>query len=362
MKKTENIIYAAKITVIIFLLTILTYAAIGAQWLQVNPQTNWDNSLTGICTESTSCLINPQGNKDKKTSEDYYKKLDPMCINNEDFIEDYYCDNREWTTRTKLSALELLNLAERESQSKYTLHCGTLDEVGIDVDNRLKKSCQKSQTTVSCVNTACALKYDKGTALALIFNSQINDQFDSPLPVFGVKEDYCNNALKSTSFEKCTNGNLKDYDIYYNNKIQSLIYLPKTSSLQSFNQQQFSTNFIKNPFKTVSDYVKAVIHNPPRLNFEFFEQTKLFNKVYIAKSSNTKVFAFLEKTKNQEYLGVKYSGTSISQKHCSELFKLALPQGIFCENQPIPNEFMLVSKEKAITDHWTELTSSLRTK
>ncbi len=358
-------IFANKFILILLSVILTSAISFAAVWVPLIEKPNWDYSESGDCLQADYCFVTKEGDENKNRAIDYFKagnkKTEPRCIINNDYIKDFYCENGDWSTRTKILALELSNIAAAESPSEYTLFCGPIDVISIKTDSHFTGTFKKEQKNIPRVNSACTLKYSKGTALALSVNSDIDSKLHSPLLSLGVKEDYCNNAKNSLSFEKCTQGTLQDHDIYYNNKIQGLIYLPKSSSIQSFNVQQMFNDLIKNPLKLISDYVKAVIHNPNRadLNFDFFDKTKLFSNVYITKSGGVGIFAFLEKTTPQNYIGIKYSGVNLNSKSCEEIFKIST-EDFHCLNQPSPNEFMLAAKTPAAVKHWTNLTSSLR--
>lgn len=70
----------------------------------------------GWCPSNDQCLVNPFG---VGTYED------PICINNTEYIGDFYCNDGLWTSRTKLVAERLLSFVEDD----YVMVCGDYKDV-----------------------------------------------------------------------------------------------------------------------------------------------------------------------------------------------------------------------------------------
>jgi len=103
-----------------------SYRCEQGNWKLATIKYTWDNSEFGFCPSLTQCLVDPDGNGDNDNDPSAYSNSgtyieNPRCIETEQFIEDHYCDNGNWTSRTKLLATQLLDIQAVEDS--FTLYC-----------------------------------------------------------------------------------------------------------------------------------------------------------------------------------------------------------------------------------------------
>lgn len=83
----------------------------------------------GCCLKANQCLVNPKGNVNKNTAEEYYNALsqdqEPLCVNTGEFIGDYYCKDGTWISRTRFIALKLLDFVK--DKNDFSLFCDDFD-------------------------------------------------------------------------------------------------------------------------------------------------------------------------------------------------------------------------------------------
>ena len=71
---------------------------------------------SSFCIEDNQCLVDPNGNFEDNNN----PELDPQCITDGQYINDNYCENGIWTSRTKYIALQFLDIARGND---YTIFC-----------------------------------------------------------------------------------------------------------------------------------------------------------------------------------------------------------------------------------------------
>ncbi len=327
--------------------------------------------MTGFCPQDQQCLVSSVGNPNFDNQPVQYFKAtsitqQPRCITDKQYLKDEYCDKGNWTTRTKLIAVQLLSLAESLNIPEYDLFCdnyeNTLNNVRYSyrsgqsiVENYIKETCVKEGKIIPCVNNFCILKTINGvSAIGTSLNNPINNSL-SFLKALNLSETDCDNTLTAAQFTKCTPTKQIQGQVWHNPAIESVIYLPpqlQTSMIDVYTKQKFNT---------IMEYVatKHIAEIPDR-NFDFFNQTRLFNKIMHSKKGPRTIFAFLEQ--NQllpplSYLGVTYTNFSIGTDPCL-LFKTALTRPI-CEKQINNSDFVLIAKDNQLPT-WRDLTAKLR--
>lgn len=347
------------------------YGCDNGNWQAKPKKYNFNRQMVGFCPQDQQCLVSSVGNANFDNQPAQFFKAtgiaqQPRCITNTQYLKDEYCDDGNWTTRTKLLATQLLSLAENLNIPEYDLFCDSYDNVLNNVrysyepgqsmvENFIKENCVKEGRIVPCANNFCILKTINGvSAIATSLNTPINSSL-SFLKALNLSENDCDNALTTTQFTKCTPTKTIPGEVWFNPNIESVIYLPpqiQTSLTDIYTQPRF---------KTVIEYVatKHIAELPDR-NFSFFNQTRLFNKLMYSKKGPRAIFAFLEQ--NQllpplSYLGITYTNFSLGTDPCL-LFKTALTRPV-CEKQINNSDFVLIAKDNQLPT-WRDLTAKLR--
>jgi len=323
----------------------------GADWVPAKVFFSWDWSMGGFCTMDDQCLVHLLGNPGFDGDLDrWYTRADPefmpRCINNTQYLLDYYCDNSNWTTRTKLVALYLLRYAEGSSQSNFTLFCDSYERVlnkygylleDVLAENYLAGNCEIAGVPgFPCINSVCVLKTQGVVALGASLNIPVNHSTMSFLAALGKSPGLCSSP-QGAGFVKCS----PSEPIWYNSEINSVIFLPGDALVSP---DAGTALRIKNPLAALSSYVMSVLHVPnnPRMNFAYFPRTRLLNHLYLAQDAGKGVFGFLEKGMRPEYdpvpidyIGVRYTGIDFidaPNSTCLNIIK-RFDSKAFCENQ-----------------------------
>jgi hypothetical protein len=329
-----------------------------ADWFGAPARYTWDLSMAGACDYSSQCLLHLLGNNsfDGDTAR-YFKypdnpKLWPRCVNDSQYVLDYWCDNGNWTTRTKFLALYLLQLADSNSPSTFTLYCDSYRqalnsfEYSIPpVEQYLGEECMIEQTKVPCINSMCVLRTPGYVAFGTTVNVPINDPAFSFLIPLNRTPSFCDAVKPEENFTKCLAG---DY-VWYNPQLKSVAWVPAGGFAMPTSDTKAK---IINPMLSMSSYAMNVLHNENNkgMNFMYFKKTRLFNHIYVAQNGPRAIFGFLEAGLRPEYsilpeetteaipmdyIGVRYSGIQLDDTNnmtCLNIIK-KYDTKAFCENQ-----------------------------
>jgi opacity protein-like surface antigen len=391
-------VYLLKKALTLLLLVILmASSAYAAQW--VGPLTlkqSWDRKESGFCPGPGMCLVtaSPDANEDWNGMPNKYfsDPPGPKCIDDGQYILDYFCEDGQWTTRTKLLGLSLLDFAQTKSNN-YVLFCddykNALNQyqyiVGSGGNTKLVEDlfkdyrCEQpnSTTRTTCTNHFCVLKYRGGTAVATSLNTGVDDEDYSFLFALNDSEDACDNVQSSsdiTNWQQCT-GWAKTGRVYYNPALNAIIHFSTSDAPTSSDYSAIFASFVEPEFDDINAYVKNNVADPDvsALNFSFFKDTGLYNHWYYSRQLNKYVFGFLEKDRTEfgyDYLGMKYSGYAFGSGACDYMFKQYgtnnKGRGVFCDSQS-GSDFFVVAKgarnsESPLIDAWQDLDSKLRPK
>ena len=381
-----------KLVVVLFVVLLLASVVIAARWIgPLETSYRWDKKEYGFCGRSDQCFVSASPNAKEEHNDDPSKYFTdppgPRCIAGGQFILDKYCMNGKWTTRTALVGLAMLDFAGTAGND-FVLFCDKYENalnqykyiVGQAPNTKLAKDllensyCRQYGTTISrdCVNHVCVLDYQGGTGLGVSLNMNITDEDYSFLLALEGPLASCNNvASTEDNFRKCNNWN-KPGSLFYNPKINSLIYLSTDES--SLPNSDYSTTFnvfIDNEFGGIETYVMDEVNDPgtSSLNFSFFKETGLYNRWLYSQQANKRIFAFLETDQTEfdyDYIGIKYENINLGDDPCENIFKHYSARGTYCEGQS-GNEFFVVSKgssnsQSNLVGAWLDLTGKLRPK
>lgn len=329
------------------------YRCIDGVWTVSIKKYDWDGIEWGYCPEDSQCLVNPDGDfNNNGMPETYFYSSDendpsllaPQCINNSQYILDHYCDNGNWTSRTKLLAYDLLGLVNNiPGVSEYTLFCedykktlnaykysaypfGIADHF-LELDYGIRDRClSKKYQPISCVNKICILKYSEsgdekaifGTTINVPINATENEDVDPNLYLLGMfgknqlaKPSYCQGAMDSDSnYDMCL-GN----DVWYNHETETLVYNKEGISSFLISSNPF-IRFFRNLFDFIQFWKPELPFSPTvGIDLSFINKSKDFNRLYIDIKPTSSVRAlresiFVPGEGAVKFIAINYSGFS----------------------------------------------------
>ncbi len=327
------------------------YRCVNGNWAAANLKSNPDETSTGFCPSDEQCLVNPSGSYADNNKPD----ANPQCINITQYKNDNYCEEGNWTTRTKLLALQMLSIPTGD----YALFCDNYENVLLYVDYPLGTDSAKNYIT-SNANKFCALKYGNKVIFGTSLNQPINALDKSFLDVIGITSCSSATAYNDNNFHPCDATTNK---AWYNNKTKSIIYSNEAITLSS--PASFIT-FLKNPIKAVIDWIMGSLNNKPT-DYSFVQNTKKFNKLYINKIGSKSIHGVLEGGEavgQKKYMAIDYS--NIGTDVCTVVNQYDASYGnkdyVVC-NQ-VGSSYYVVSRDSGYnfdpTLIWTDLIVKLR--
>jgi hypothetical protein len=365
------------------------YRCIKGGWYETGEKYKWDKGK-GYCENNNQCLVNPEGLYYRNGHPELFdysninaengerNPHDPQCINDTQYIGDHYCDNGTWSSRTRFIAVQLLSLIPN-NEINYTLYCDSYDNIanymdyevdGIDVKEYFKKTADKCKketdgnvADVPCINNICVLKYidsneEEKIVIGTSLNHDINATSLSILKIFSKDKDNCNDALKEidNQFEKCSDS------IWYHDGLELIIFdYNDDISITTIDFWQAFINFIKNPFSAIFDYIIGKTSSSYIPGYAFINQTKDFNKIYLAKKGQKEVKAVFERTygASNKFLTVNYRGFDSDICGSINQYKNSHSGGeINCTRSN--NDYYIITRSPTRFEIWKDLTAKLR--
>ncbi len=370
-----------------------------AYWVEIPLQYTWDRLESGFCNESTQCLVDPGGNPSFDGQPEQWfqsgglESLMPRCINNTQYILDRYCENGVWSSRTKILALNLIEIVKNSnSLNNFTLFCAPYSKALNAFDYFVGEAnvltyialppCTVGTMQVPCVNNFCTLRWSEGKAFALTMNVPLSDP-QSFLNALGLPPTACENVGEGNFFMNCQ-ASIAQGVLKYHPQLQALGVFPPVVEISSPpNLQENFNSFMAPHISAIKGYVSEfnAPNQGPAFNISFFNYIEHLNNLYLASKGNDTAFSFFENEKFSkhgsipvpiEFLGARYLNIDFStQDPCSYYIKLRDPQA-FCENQEFPNQAFMIGARRLIPNvyfpynnsflifAWNDLTGKLR--
>lgn len=272
------------------------FRCIDGDWVQSSTKSTPDNSANGFCPRDSQCLLNAFG-----------KNASTQCVEDGNYIEDNYCEKGNWSSRTKLLALKLLEL---KSGGDYTLFCDNRN----NALNNLQFLTGSGELVSNVLeglqtNNFCVLKTGNKLIVATSINKNTDDISRSTLSVLGITN--CNDALiDDNQFHSCDSSN----KVWLNKVQKSFIYSAKEITIQS-NQGLLSSfdRFLGNPIRNLIDSIKSLIKNPPDNSF-YLKGLKKFDRLYIVQEGSKSIRGAIESESRYPFSKnavIEYSGFDI---------------------------------------------------
>lgn len=298
---------------------------INGTWIAQPRKMTWDGSATGFCSSPSECLADPFGNQSHDGDVNrLYKYQDagnrPQCLNSGQYFLDYNCAGGEWSSRTKVLGEQLLSFALTDSPEDFTLYCDSFEKVLTWFDytigptslvDYLNTSCTiEGVPGYPCVNNFCVLTYGNQIAFGTSINTPIDGE-SSFLTAVGAPVDSCNGVRNNNgNFDSCGES------VWYNHDTEEVIYLP-SGTLQPVTET--ARNYIKEPYQDIVEFAFSETTPPPTYQ-DFFNTTRIFDKIYIAQEESRTLFSFLETHQKRpagkpvpykDWVALKYDGPYI---------------------------------------------------
>ncbi|MBI2652147.1 hypothetical protein HYX00_01665 [Candidatus Woesearchaeota archaeon] len=328
--------------------TINGQRCIDGNWMQQTLRSTPDGSRTGYCPRETQCLIDPSATTEAS-----------QCIESGNYLStgDNYCENGNWSSRTKLLALKLLKMKSGD----FTLFCDNrqntlnnlqyLSESGEIVENVL---------TNLQTNNFCVLKNNNRVIAATSINRNLEDIPRNALNILGVTN--CNNALiDDNQYHSCDSTN----KVWFNKRQKSFIYSSTSITVPSEDNPLVSLEeFITNPIRTIIDTIIRLITTPP-FDESYVNAIKKFDRLYMTQQGSKSVRGAIEGT-NFKNAVIGY--TNFENNICNFIQQFNqgrsdVSSGISCRNEG--NNYYVLAQGSQLTNLnpesiWPDLTSKLR--
>jgi len=348
---------------VVFVLFLFISVVVAVDWYPAVLKKGWHERSSGFCSGESQCLVSSAGSRSfDGLPEKFFSDTKPYCLNDSQFVLDYYCDNGRWSSRSKLVASELLKIAESQSPNDFSLFCSSpelaLNNLDYAVDGvpvvDFFRDCHPygSIDAFPCVNSVCVLRYSDGVAFGTSLNIAVDNNDKSFLRALDKPVDLCD-SISGSGFGLCGE------NVWYDAVNDLIIVLPESylgSRLPSASVD-VEDKFFAGPFSSIDSFVDGL-----PANLSFFSGSRLFDNLYFARSGSKKVFAFLEKDKTEfayDYLGIKMEG--MNNDDLCDLINI-VDDDVFCVSSP---DIMFVAHKtpeinSSLVNYWVDLTAKLR--
>jgi hypothetical protein len=322
------------------------YRCIDGTWQEAELKYTPDGDAAGYCPRSEQCLVSLQGNPDDNDNPDG----NPQCITDGQYIGDDYCEVGSWSSRTKLIALQLLDLA----QSNYVLFCGSYEDSlnyleYVVADGKVARDYVAGKT-----NNFCILQQGN----EIVFGASLSEDIDEGDYKFSeALGTSCSSVADDGNYHPCATSN-----VWYNKKLKSVIYSKAQLSLTGSVLDKF-LEYLGNPFATLIAELEQRITEP--YDDSFVKGIKKFRNLYINKQGSRYVLGALEGTYNSN-LVIKYINFNMDICKATDAYSeqhADMVSGILCSKDG--NNYYVLAQGGTFTTFnpstiWADMTSKLR--
>ncbi len=318
---------------------------IDGEWTESELRVTFYGGASGYCPKKTQCLANIFG-----------KDIESQCFESGQYFDDNYCEDGEWSTRTKLLALKLLKLKSGD----FTLFCDNKE----NTLNNLQYLTDSNEVVANILtnlktNNFCVLKTGSKIIAATSINKNLEEIPESSLNIFGVTS--CDDALiDNGQYHSCDATN----KAWFNMRLKSFIYSQSSITVPSEQEISFD-EFLGNPIKSIIDSIKRLI--TPPFDESYIKGIKKFDKLYMTQQGNKAIIGSIEgKTFKNAVIEYRNFETDICKlvEQFSQAKKDA-SSGISCKKEG-NNYYVLVQGSQFTNINpeaiWSDLTAKLRLK
>ncbi|MBD3355205.1 hypothetical protein GF361_04435, partial [Candidatus Woesearchaeota archaeon] len=347
------------------------YLCKDGNWSYTEKKHTWDKSKAGFCPSITECLVNPDGNPNNNYDPEAFEGINsdqsPQCINSGQFIGDHYCENGNWSSRTKFIALQLINLTEKDGINDYVLFCDHYKKTLNDYSYSSKQDYLRGtsgndfigyrcdlESEFECVNNFCILKYNDKVAFGTSLNKPVNDSAKSFLNALDFNNiNLCDSAL-SGPFEKCD----EDIDgLWYSSNLNSVIFSNQDIDLEPITIWDRIINLFIHPVNTITGLWSSGAGD--------LFPAKDYNRIYLSTVGGKRITGIIEKPESdQELISITYKDfdedicTSIEDYQ--SIYSTQTDPTFICTHNESENTYNLLTDDDSLLNSWPDLTSKLR--
>ncbi len=376
-------------------LTYFGYRCYDGAWVKAALKPNWNSTEVGFCPREEQCLVTMSGEADNNdNAESFYTySQKPICINDNQYFLDSYCEKGNWTSRTRQIALAMLQKMEQEGIQDYSLYCDDYEKALPKYEGELPGICERENGyLVPCINNVCILDYEDHRGNQILIGTSYNIPIDSyvfegdPVTSLCVDEKQSEAVQSSGRFVDCSHD-----EVWYNHDIESVIYnkyYVQGIYLENDNWFDMLGILLKDKIFSMLEAVQfwkpqsTVFGEPVEIKSGFITNASNFDRIYLMHAGDNTIVATAGKAVETvgdsaspvdiitgTFIAVSYSGFSgvdICQYvelyddrfHMEYTYAPRAYETVVC-NQ-ITNDYYVFSRDDTGEDIWQDLTSKLR--
>lgn len=359
------------------------YRCYDGEWVDVQLKESWDKESLGFCPRDDQCLVTMEGSAGNNDNpETFYTNIltsKPKCIADKDYFLDSYCENGKWTSRTKQIASAMIDMANKQGITDFTLYCDDYEKVLPEYRDILAVQCNRDGYNVPCINNICMLTYEDEIIIGTSYNMPINSSYLTNNPLAGLCEDVreSEEGNPSGKFVACTRKVGSSSEVWYNYNIESIIFNKGALIDVSISNENWFNLFVpllKGAMDSVLDWIirwnpqTLVYGEPHHMVVEFINSTQDFDKIYISHVGSKHVMATYGKAIDYDlpiaanplnFIALTYEGFDTGDLcQYAGRFQNDYGESVACNKSG--NNYYIFSKYDIWMQIWQDLTSKLR--
>ena len=233
------------------------YRCINGEWSALPVKLDWNGFQWGFCSTEDQCLVDPTQTENTPLEQFYILGKIPQCLSDKTYLLDHYCQNGNWTSRTKFVASTLAQVA---ADQDFVLYCSSPLTTLPSIEDKESfvlgqesgaaappnsvlptpaapaRKCFSSLSSTlvnpnenTCINNVCVLQFNDGSTLkTAAFATTLNNDLagtkgattaDSFLIALGIPAEQVSTICPAgEGFVQCTNS------LWYSKELNAVIY------------------------------------------------------------------------------------------------------------------------------------------